>query len=306
VISIIVNCWNGGEHLSEAMESAVAQSYKDWELIFWDNASDPPLREYVEGLGDERIRYFMADRHTPLGEARNLALARAKGDYIAFLDADDFWSVDKLAKQLPLFEQNPEVGLVYSDAHIVHEGVVTKRVFENQAMPEGLVFGQLLGSYFLVMSSVIIRRKALDDLLVWFDPRYEIVEEYDLFLRIAMNWQLAAVPEVLASWRWHDASTTMRKRRLISVEKRLLLKQLKRTYPEFMAEHKAIEDQVRGKILISSALSAYNSGHPGRARRLLLKSRKWTPKGVVAFVATFFPPKQFNAFYRRVKGNPLV
>ncbi len=306
MISIIVNCHNGLEYLAEALDSVIRQTERDWELIFWDNASEQSAEALVRTYSDPRIRYVYDHEFVPLGEARNRALKLARGEFVAFLDVDDYWMPEKLARQLSLFRGAPRVGLVYCDAYIVRLEKITKRIFSKHAAPEGSVFGTLLGSYFLVMSSVMIRRSALEEFKVWFDPRFEIIEEYDLFLRIAANWEFRCAKEVLAVWRWHDGSTTMRKRRMISIEKRFLLKKLNSDYPHLMRRHRDDEARVVGKIMVSLALTQYYSGRPRRARRLLRRARRWTAKGVFVFFVTFLPTWLVDSMYRTIKGNPLL
>jgi len=306
MISIIINFHNSLEYLDEALRSVLCQTERDWELIFWDNASDTPAESFLKRFEDHRIRYFYDNEFVPLGEARNRALKQARGEFVAFLDADDYWMPEKLARQIALFDASPRVGLVYTDAKIVHAGTITKQVFARQIPPEGEVFGALLGTYFLVMSSVMIRRAAIDLLPIWFDPRFEIIEEYDLFLRLAAEWEFRCAHQVLTAWRWHDNSTTMRKRRLISIEKRTMLKKLRVDYPHLLRRFRDAEYRVLGKILVSLALAEYYGGQPRRARKVLRRSQKWTPKGVFVFFATFLPVRMVDYLYRRLKGNPLV
>ena len=306
MISIIINCHNCLDYLSEALDSVVAQTEQDWEIIFWDNASDVPAKNFIEQYNDTRIRYYFDSNFSLLGEARNRALNQAQGDFIAFLDADDYWMPEKLGRQKEIFHKNHNIGLVYSDANIIFEGKPVKQVFSRMAPPEGEVFGQLLGSYFLVMSSVMIRRSALDSLTNWFNPKFEIIEEYDLFLRIAADWEFACSNDVLAVWRWYDSSTTMKKRRLISREKRLFLKQLYAQFPDKMTENKDQVDKVKGKILVSRALAEYYAYHPSHARRILRYSTKWSVKGVFVYLASILPVDLVDRWYRRIWGNPLV
>ena len=84
LISIIINCFNGEKFLRETIDSVVNQTYTNWEIIFWDNQSTDSTAEIVQSYKDNRIRYFYAPNHTPLGEARNLAMKEARGDYIGF------------------------------------------------------------------------------------------------------------------------------------------------------------------------------------------------------------------------------
>lgn len=76
LISIIINCFNGERFLREAIDSVIAQTYSNWELIFWDNQSTDSTANIVRSYHDDRIRYFYAPEHTSLGEARNLALEK--------------------------------------------------------------------------------------------------------------------------------------------------------------------------------------------------------------------------------------
>ena len=94
LVSVIINCFNGEKYLSEAINSVLLQTYKNWELIFWDNQSSDRSAEIALSYDDPRIKYFYASKHTLLYEARNQAIEKSKGEFIAFLDVDDWWEVD--------------------------------------------------------------------------------------------------------------------------------------------------------------------------------------------------------------------
>ena len=147
-VSVIMNCLNCERYLPEAIESVLAQSYDDWEIVFWDNASTDGsagiARSYATGL-----LYFRSDETTPLGEARNRAMAQASGEYIAFLDCDDVWLPAKLGKQVPLFEANPRVGLVFSDTLFFNEAGREHRFYGSAKPERGSVFSRMLESYRL-------------------------------------------------------------------------------------------------------------------------------------------------------------
>jgi len=115
LISVIINCFNGEKYLREALDSVVIQTYKNWEIIFWDNQSTDISAKIFKSYKDSRLKYYLAPTHTKiLYEARNYALKKTTGDFIAFLDVDDYWLSDKLEKQIPLFN-DPKVGLVYGN-----------------------------------------------------------------------------------------------------------------------------------------------------------------------------------------------
>src|SRR4051812_42401163 len=94
-VSIVMNCRNSEQHLREAIDSVVVQTYKNWEIIFYDNLSTDSSPEIAKSYG-KKLRYIRGEKSMSLGEARNEALKHANGDLITFLDCDDLWSPDKL------------------------------------------------------------------------------------------------------------------------------------------------------------------------------------------------------------------
>jgi glycosyltransferase involved in cell wall biosynthesis len=114
LVSVVVNCYNGEKYLNQCIESILNQTYKNIELIFWDNQSRDKSKNIIQSYDDSRIKYFYAKNYTTLYEARNLALKECKGDFINFLDVDDYYLNDKIAKQILHFD-NENVGVVYSN-----------------------------------------------------------------------------------------------------------------------------------------------------------------------------------------------
>ena len=126
LVSIIMNCYNGEKYLREALDSIINQTFKNWELIFWDNQSTDNSANIVLSYNDHRIKFFYSKNHTLLYEARNLAIEKSQGGYLAFLDVDDYWDSAKLEKQMNVFYQTPEVAIVYSNYFYKNE---IKKVF---------------------------------------------------------------------------------------------------------------------------------------------------------------------------------
>ena len=92
LVSVIMNCFNGEEYLREAVNSIIKQNYENWEIIFWDNQSTDKSAEIFKSYKDSRLKYYYAPSHSNiLYEARNYALKKPNGDFIAFLDVDDWW-----------------------------------------------------------------------------------------------------------------------------------------------------------------------------------------------------------------------
>ena len=131
LISIIMNCYNGEKYLQEALDSVINQTYKNWELIFWDNQSTDKSTNIVHSYNDNRIKCFYSKKHTLLYEARNLAIEKSQGGYLAFLDVDDYWDLTKLEKQMLVFSKNSEVAIVYSNYSFKNEIKNTYKEFYN-------------------------------------------------------------------------------------------------------------------------------------------------------------------------------
>lgn len=205
-VSIIMNCYNGATYLREAICSILGQTYKNWELIFWDNQSTDSSAEIFKSFDDQRLNYIYAPTHTVLYDARNYAIEKADGEFIAFLDVDDWWEPDKLEKQIPLFDDK-EVGMVYGNFWLVNERKRKKRrVAHTRALPEGRVLNYLLGNYVVGLLTMVIRRHAIVTLDKVFDSRYLVIGDFDISIRLSVDWKLACVQCPVASYRWHGAN----------------------------------------------------------------------------------------------------
>ena len=213
VVSVIMNCLNSSEHLQETLDSLAAQTFTDFEVIFWDNGStdsSPQIARGHAGLAG-RLRYFRGEETVPLGAARNLAIARSRGRYVAFLDCDDLWRPEKLARQVACFEADPHVGLVSTDTEIFDGKHVLKRLFAESRPQRGKAFAALMERQWISMSSAMLSRAALDSVVcppareggapVWFDESLNVCEEADIFYRVAHDWELDHVDAPLTLWR---------------------------------------------------------------------------------------------------------
>ena len=153
--SIVVPTFNQSSLLKKCLQSIANQTYKNWELIFWDNCSTDSSAMIFKGYKDTRLKYYVAKEHTNLGKARSLALEQARGDFIAVLDCDDLWVPTKLEKQLPHF-QDHEVGIVISDILYFNVSGKYRKLYAGKLPPTGWVFEKLLTSYFISLGTVIL------------------------------------------------------------------------------------------------------------------------------------------------------
>lgn len=211
LVSILMNCYNGEKYLCEAIESVLAQTYQNWEIVFWDNVSTDRSAEIFKSYEDPRLKYRLAPTHTWLYEARSYAIAHADGELLAFLDVDDWWLPEKLEKQVALFDDEA-VGFASGDCWIQSERKGKKWLAVGHPAPSGWVLDEILKSHFIMLVTLIIRRTALDSLGKAADPRYHILGDYDLEVRLAINWKLGFVQAPIAYYRLHDANETAKHR----------------------------------------------------------------------------------------------
>lgn len=290
LVSIIMNCYNYAHYIDQSVPTVLGQTYKNWEIIFWDNQSQDNPAEVLKKYNDPRIKYFYADVFLPLGQARNKAIEKASGEFIAFLDIDDLWLPEKLEKQIPLFE-NPRVGLVICDTIFFNENS-ERQLYKNNPPPTGDVFRELLSAYFISMETAVIRKSALEKLDHWFDPRFNMIEEMDLFIRISYEYELAFAPDVLAKWRIHKMSWTFSKMEQFPVERQLFLEKMEKLVPDFEERYKDEIEAFRTIIALENAKVAWKKGNNEEARghiKPYIKQKKYMAYyGLMYFPFSFY------------------
>lgn len=302
-VSVIMNCLNCARYLREAIDSVYAQSYSTWEIIFYDNASCDESGEIAESY-DDRLRYFRGDSTIPLGQARNKAISFAKGDLIAFLDCDDIWMPEKLAKQVPLFLADEEVGLVYSDTVFFNDNGVEKRLYATRKPYRGHRFPDLLNNYVISLETAVLRRKALDSLAHWFDERFNMIEEYDFFVRVGLNWKIDFVAEVLAKWRVHGDSWSWRFPDSFSQERRLMLEKLQQM-PKIQADHADALALAWHRQKLSEAKIFWKNGDGRTARKIIGAESHRSVGGTLLSLASYLPYSTVE-FVRRSVSREVV
>ena len=202
LISIIINCFNGQQFLKDALMSVVNQTYKNWEIIFWDNQSRDKSKKIFLDFKDKRFKYFYAKKNTSLYKARNLAIEKAKGDYIGFLDVDDVWEKNKLALQAPVF-RNKDIGMTYSNIWIGDSQLKRKKIHIKSNQKSGFIYDRLIENYNVPIISTLIRAKYLSKFKKKFDKRFSVIGDFEFFLRISKKYKIVYNHLPLATYRLH-------------------------------------------------------------------------------------------------------
>ena len=205
LVSIIVNCFNGDEFLKEAMDSIYSQTFIDWEIIFWDNASSDESANIAKSY-DERVKYYRASKKTSLGKARSLAVEKSSGKYLAFLDCDDLWLQHKLEKQIDLIS-NKDVVIVYGSCEIFYENKRKKNITVNhdKKLPEGMIFSQLVCEDFIPFPSILLNKEKFLE-CGGFPTHFKHSTDYWVLLHLSYKYQVRALQEVCCRYRIHESN----------------------------------------------------------------------------------------------------
>ena len=203
LVSIIINCYNGEKYLKEALLSIKAQTYKNWELIFWDNRSTDNSVKILKSLKIENLRYFLSKKHTSLYAARNMAIQKAKGEFIGFIDVDDLWEKNKLKKQIKLFNDNKTI-VVYGNSWLKNEKNNKKKKFINYDVKSGYIYKDLIEKYNVGILTSLIKKSLLKKSKVNFDNKYDIIGDYDFFIRLSKKYKFRFIKEPVATYRIHQ------------------------------------------------------------------------------------------------------
>jgi len=201
-VTVVITCYNYGPFLAGCLRSVLAQTYAAFDVVVVDDGSTDDSAEVVSPfLADPRVRYYYQSNKGQAA-AKNVGIVMARGDVVAFLDADDVWMPDKLATQMPLFER-AEVGVVYSGIGLIDQ--------EGQAIPfdgptgywqyrRGRVTKWLAFDNFVPFSSSMVRRRLFDE-HGRFDERLRMGIDWDLWLRLSMSTEFDFVPARLVQYR---------------------------------------------------------------------------------------------------------
>lgn len=211
LVSVILNCYNGDKYLKEALTSVEAQTYKNWELIFLDNQSKDNSKLILKSFQNKKFRYFKTKKHMSLYSARNLAIKKAKGEFISFIDADDTWQKKKLEEQINLFNEK-NTAVVYGNL-FVKKNKITKKYF-NYNLKRGYIYKDLVRNYNIGILTAIIKKKILIKEKKIFNDKYNIIGDFDLFLRLSKKYYFQAVQKPVATYRIHDKNLSLLNRRM--------------------------------------------------------------------------------------------
>ena len=198
-VSVIIPTHNRASYVVQAVESVHQQTFSDYEIVVVDDGSSDTTQQLLKHYVGNRFLYLRSDHNVGLAAARNLGIQAAHGKFIAFLDDDDLWQPEKLARQIEIFERIPDAALVHSGYRIIEPDGSTRDV---QPSVRGQAYRQLLAWNSIAASSVIIRADAVQE-EISFDEQLSGCADWDLWLRIARHHHIDYCAKPLLLYRLH-------------------------------------------------------------------------------------------------------
>lgn len=298
LVSVLVNCYNGAEYLKEALDSIYAQTYQNFEIIFWDNCSTDNSAAIAKSY-DHRLKYFKGETLVPLYSARNLAMKHINGEFLGILDCDDIWLPTKLEKQLPLFK-DPEVALVYCDTYFFNKTGIIRQYYKSQNHYIGNCFQELFTDYFLNLEAVLIRMSAMNKLDYYFDGRFNMIGDTDLFRRLAYNWKFDWVEEPLSMWRVHENNLSFTQPYNFVSETEQAIETYKKIFPTIEKDYPKAIWALKKDVALTKAKFLWKD-HKIKEARKVLRPFITNLKGFIFYISTFLPYAQVLPLLQKLK-----
>lgn len=228
LVSVITPTYNRADFIGEALQSVKEQTYEHFEHLIIDDGSTDDTREILAPfLEDARFRYFYQENQGQ-SVARNLGLAKARGDFICFLDSDNLWVLSKLATQLEIFRQHPEADVVYGDSITInHAGKEISR--RNMPRFSGYIVLPLLKDNCVSMNTVMVRQRCFNK-IGGMDINNRLAEDYELWLRFSLHFRFQYIPEYFAYYRVMDQQISSDKKARFYANE-LIIKDFRQNFP---------------------------------------------------------------------------
>ena len=203
LVTVVIGTYRREAYIRRTLDSVFAQDWPALQVVVVDDASDDRTVDILRGYGDRIELVVLPQNSRRPAVPRNVALKRARGEYIAFLDSDDLWKPGKIRRQVEFMEAHPGLMLLHGNSENIDLEDRPLGVRHGGLLPDGDdKFLRLLEHCFISISTVMVRRAVLDSVgLLDEDPFYRAKEDYEWFLRIACRHPIAALPDVLACYR---------------------------------------------------------------------------------------------------------
>lgn len=235
LVTILVATYNRAAYISQAIESAQAQTFKDWNMIVLDDASTddtvPIVRAFT--INDSRISHVRHAENKGIAGNRNAGLLLAQGTYVAILDSDDVWTdQNKLKRQIAYMTEHPDCVAVGTQVSVIDENGVEAGSISYETSNKGIRSHMLLRNQF-AQSSILYRRNVAVE-VGGYDATYVVNDDYDLWLKMGSKGTLANLSERMAAYREHSGGITKTKRLKAATEHLAIINRHGWHYPYYL------------------------------------------------------------------------
>ncbi len=202
LVSVIINCHNGEKFLKNCIKSVLNQSYRNFEIIFWDNRSTDNSYKIAKSFKDKRIKIYKSKKFFKLYKSRNLAVEKCSGKYITFLDTDDLLLKSKIKDQVKKIKKNKSFKMVYSNYFVLLNKKKNRYIKFSKKLKSGSITQDILNSYDIGILTTLIDREIFKHRK--FDISYDIIGDFDFFTKLSVENKIAVIQRPLAVYRIHD------------------------------------------------------------------------------------------------------
>lgn len=293
LVSFVMNCYNGEKYLHRSLDSILKQTYSNWELVFWDNASTDRSKEILESYNEPRFKYYCSKENVSLGQARAWAVDVCQGEFVAFLDVDDEWMSRKTEIQ---------VREMLKDDYVMSCGGVLEVDEENPSRrresfiprKSGYLFEQELFNFDLNLPTAFLSLKAVREKGLNFDPFVKASEEVCLFMQLIYGEKVCIVNDILATYYIRRNSLTNKCIDRWYIERFYILDKIKETHPEAPVKYEAAWREANSRGVYYEARYYVSVGDKRKARTLLKGIRHNGIRYYGLYLLLFFPVSVWN------------
>lgn len=279
LVSVVLTSYNHARYLSQAIESVLAQTLKDIEVVTIDDASRDESPAILQRYAD-RVKVIQHETNRGTYASLNEGIAHTSAPCIAILNSDDLWLPEKLEKQVAVMESDARIGLVHTafrpidaDGNPIDGNPLGVRFHPN---PQGDLLAELLTRNLFITSSVLFRRECLER-CGWFEERLFGMGDWDMWLRIAEYYRIGYVPEVLTLYRIHGQNTMYQRERMLADDLWIHEERICKRIPELLRRNGWRMRRALGIALAALGVIYNQRGERGKAYGAFTQSLKLYP-----------------------------
>ncbi|NQT94640.1 MAG: glycosyltransferase [Lentisphaerae bacterium] len=290
LVSVVIPVYNAARYVAQAVDSVLDQTYAPLQVIVVNDGSTDDTATVLEPYLD-RIEYCRQENRGA-SASRNRGIELAKGKYIAFLDADDLWTPEKISRQVRVLEDNPQFGLVHSDTAVIDESGAIMKPSANRLrqVRNGNVFEEFFSSDIsVVLTSAAMVRKECFEKVPGFDGRFPVLQDYGLFLSLSWHFHVWYIDEPLAQYRITPGSLSRTYLLGNISDRETILREAVAEHPEFFAERREWLRQRWSRFYLDAAFLLFHHREYSLSHGYFRKALRAGPSAWMHYLLTLTP-----------------